>query len=1439
MSETKRLPLKPKSELRLSRNPQAGHTEKWVITGLTGGETQSQGSSCICYDALLGDIPGRLKEFYPGDTSLNGQQWLFHFTRDEDNQLCPTGSAMERRFRELCADFLDAYHTLNQARLESPRHQLLNNYIPNFEILYGHHADGSPASVYIWTPNDKQGKNFEEYIQDIRREPKILPAHKLYNVLTALTTLSGCIQLLHEADLLHQDIKPSNFLVLYDSSFNIDSHSISMFDVNTLHSVYSDYPLICGSEGFTAPEVLDGEASFASDIYAIGAVLYHAILIDSDIPALYSRELYGRLEEFVAKSRLITASDSNSNIYLRDRLTTILRRTLAWSVTDRYLSCEELIADLEQARVQLMPKVYADKLDPRQWLASLDARNADTDPTAVIQELLYRYPLYKTVSADDPAIRVLTLGSGTYGQRFLDQCLQSGQMINHSLHITACSQNPDTDRRLYLADRPLISRFVNVDGSMGQDNPMRYGDLNFCPIPGGGAFTPGKTARNTELLRAIVNQCPENEHYHHIFIALGDDSLNQEIASILTEQLGIRPETCVVSYVLQQGDAPEKEKAVSVMVNRSLSASDIFPDLKRMGFNTHLCWCDSLNLDLHEVRQKYMQDKYSRSSSQTYVLSIRSKLASVGIYEADPVRAAELFRKRIIDHRNDSAKEEFDRLVALEHRRWVLEKVVNGWQGLTTLNGKPDYASLAARSLTKDTGARRHPCLVFSTDQTPLNKFSRAQWDTPGAHDQQLDELDKMSVDLHRAFLALAKNFLQSQPMKKLDLDSIRTCLAEAPESVTREFQRYELCLKNILEGNENYSRSFQTYQDDFKKALGRMPLAVQEKVKSRLDQIRSSLTCVIESNLCRDYKQLDDKLVTKIPFILTYQPQPYMAMAFDDGRFENGKNSAVFNSVASATMINPYKITYLYYFDEHSRAELLLRKADSVLTYFSRRNMYCKAAFLIAFAPGVSLQATEILKSGFQALQGRSRLEGVKFHSPETEEKAQSWFASELKTRAVALYDCSVPVFPSSRREKTFLARFTGKIPNFEFDWKRREFLDTDRCDYLNYIDENAFIRIDDMFALMNAGDNRYYYPEFTDVYRALWRVYTGDAYLSGSYSFTNGVNNWIRLCNNLEEFSKTNDVVCEICYPVGERISQTPLEYFLPDTLHSPMEQILTEFKRLGVIRASSGIYSCSSDLCRLVVHAEHDVEGAFNKLIDLLYDQADVPGLRVEHVTFRDKDPEKTLRLKVQVIRDNLTVKNLVLDSKFSLLVLEALHRLRMINQLRYHPREGVDKKMDAKPMVSFRYPSPRMKKLLTTAGEILEVYTYYEVKRQGYFDDIACSYEFRWESGDITNELDCVLTKGFRSVIVECKSRKDLSQDHYYKLWAIAEQFGIGTKKVLIANTYDTSNPVMLAENEHNRARGRQLGIITISDPDEIRNIGATLRAIVDGTYHQNN
>ena len=98
-------------------------------------------------------------------------------------------------------------------------------------------------------------------------------------------------------------------------------------------------------------------------------------------------------------------------------------------------------------------------------------------------------------------------------------------------------------------------------------------------------------------------------------------------------------------------------------------------------------------------------------------------------------------------------------------------------------------------------------------------------------------------------------------------------------------------------------------------------------------------------------------------------------------------------------------------------------------------------------------------------------------------------------------------------------------------------------------------------------------------------------------------------------------------------------------------------------------------------------------------------------------------------------------------------------------------------------SFTYVSPRAKTLLTTAGEILELYTYFEALKTGYFDDAACSYEFKRQQGNVKNEIDCILVKGLHTMIIECKSCKQINQDYYHKLNSIADQFGVNCKKVL--------------------------------------------------------
>ena len=66
----------------------------------------------------------------------------------------------------------------------------------------------------------------------------------------------------------------------------------------------------------------------------------------------------------------------------------------------------------------------------------------------------------------------------------------------------------------------------------------------------------------------------------------------------------------------------------------------------------------------------------------------------------------------------------------------------------------------------------------------------------------------------------------------------------------------------------------------------------------------------------------------------------------------------------------------------------------------------------------------------------------------------------------------------------------------------------------------------------------------------------------------------------------------------------------------------------------------------------------------------------------------------------------------------------------------------------------------------------------------------------------------------------------------KLHSIADQFGIGTTKVLLGNTYARSNAVANEINNMQRSRGSQLHIKTISSEDRIINIGQTLKNLME-------
>lgn len=815
-----RILLNPGESILLNRGQAA---EKWTITGFVG-----EGGACVCYNARNGEKSGRLKEFYPLD------RWGRPcFGRAEDGSLTADPGQMGL----LCGEFRKSYEILEQTKLDQEKARILNNFIPPYELL-----TGINGSIYVWTPDDKQGVSFETYLSEVRADPKNKAEHKLYNIINTVLTLTDCIRVLHDVGLLHLDIKPSNFMVLYDGDYNINPAGISLFDVNTLYPVGASQRALAGTAQYCAPEVYRGKAENRSDIYSIGMMLLGAVVFSENGETLpFRREDWAHLDLSVANSPLIAASEANSNVYLRHELTRILKKCLAPRVDDRYNCCEELMEDLRRAKTYLLPEVAGEFLGFEKRLAILDAQPRENcSPTAVMQDLLFRHPLYENLQPGEHDIRVLTVGAGTYGQKFMDICLQAGQILDYRLHIRAVSRDPELDRQIYLQVRPALPEFVNVNGC--RKGKESYADLDFVQ-------SPVRFDRDGSGAKELPDAFPAP---HFVFVSLGDDELNRHVARALKKQVEKRNWNCGIHYVQTR----ESDEEGAVWLGAPLTAKTIDPRLEKWAFNAHLCWMtDPEDLDL---ARKQFRQKYNLEASLAYALSIRSKLFSVGLSEED---ACALEDEEIID-----------RLAALEHRRWVLEKITSGYQAPRNKDGTMDYLTGILRGDLKDKKKRLHPCIVLSTPGNPLKNFTPEQWDHPGIWDENLDELDRVSLELYRNCKEIADR--RRKAGLPGDVILMQRSISQLGPEENGAFATYRHYLQQILLGDDRATKGFKTVENRLKTVLSHIESQLRRELTGRMQQIYREIFPVLECNLRRNYKDSDEALVRRIPFVLTHTPK-------------------------------------------------------------------------------------------------------------------------------------------------------------------------------------------------------------------------------------------------------------------------------------------------------------------------------------------------------------------------------------------------------------------------------------------------------------------------------------------------------------------------------------------------------------------------------------
>lgn len=175
--------------------------------------------------------------------------------------------------------------------------------------------------------------------------------------------IADAVRHAHTHNVLHRDLRPSNVLLAKGDQAKVVDFSISrLLDENPYASTR------IGSPPYMAPEHFQGRATFASDVYSMGVMMYE--MVTGVLPFFDINP--ARIEELVALGRFTPPNLKNRRI--SKEFSDVISKAMARDLSHRYRSAADLLEELR--RLKTTTRQQREISDIRQRIAARE-KNQD------------------------------------------------------------------------------------------------------------------------------------------------------------------------------------------------------------------------------------------------------------------------------------------------------------------------------------------------------------------------------------------------------------------------------------------------------------------------------------------------------------------------------------------------------------------------------------------------------------------------------------------------------------------------------------------------------------------------------------------------------------------------------------------------------------------------------------------------------------------------------------------------------------------------------------------------------------------------------------------------------------------------------------------------------------------------------------------------------